>query len=83
MGVVPRVRCVARSGTRRIIDLGASQRQHLIRSAGNPGYRPASFTHRVTTIDPFTPRRSLVSGRVTGTQDDITAPNVARLNLDL
>jgi len=41
--------------------------------SGQPGHRPASFTHRVTTIDPLTPRRPLVCGRVNGTKDDITS----------
>ena len=68
MGVVPRVRCVARSGTRRIIDLGASQRRHLIRSAGDPVIDRRSSPRRVTTIDPLTPWRPLVCGRVNGTK---------------
>ena len=40
--------------------------------SGQPGHRPASVTHRVTTIDPFTSWRPLVCGRVNATKDDIT-----------
>ena len=57
-----------RSGTRRIIDLGASQRRHLIRSAGDPVIDRRSSPRRVTTIDPLTPWRPLVCGRVNGTK---------------